>query len=118
MGLCNIAHTATAHGLNRRAPAHEIARRLKGGFEFRLVQRPVLVAIRLVETLVKLTGPSAADSKIRAEWSELLNGKGTEPTILALIAEASSLRKFKDLNCLALKQLAALAKGGPQGGYF
>jgi uncharacterized protein YfaS (alpha-2-macroglobulin family) len=69
-------------------------------------------------TLLKLLGPSAADSKIRAEWSELLNGTDTEPTILALIAEASSLRKFKDLHAAALKQLAALAKSGQQGVYF
>lgn len=68
--------------------------------------------------LLKLLGPSPADSKIRAEWNELLAAKQAEPTQLALIAETAAIRKFKDIHSAALSELAGLAKKAPQGTYF
>ncbi|AFM13813.1 alpha-2-macroglobulin family protein [Turneriella parva] len=68
--------------------------------------------------LLKLQGASPADAKIRAEWNELLNSNSAEPTQLALIAETAALRKFKDVQQNALKQLTAQAKTSAQGTWF
>ncbi len=69
-------------------------------------------------TLLKLQPNSAAEVKIKADWSEQLSRSDNEPTALALMAEAAGQRKFKDIHTAALRQLAGLSKQSKTGAYF
>lgn len=61
---------------------------------------------------------SAMKEKIRSEWSELLTRDFREPTGLAIIVEAASKAKFKDLLAESQARLTKLVKKNAQGTYF